>query len=149
MGVLNKIWNEKYSAEELMVRLKFIIGLCLTFTLMGIIFTILYSVIFVQQPLKAISPIDQKFFEVIIPVASFLCGILSGIMLNGSNQQALDAVQNTMKNFSDAGKQAAKAPEPMRESPPPSPVHARIEPSIAPVTSLKEKPEQPPHPEIT
>jgi len=112
MDVLNKLWNEKYSSEELMVRLKFIIGLCLTFTLMGIIFTILYSVIFVQQPLKAISPIDQKFFEVIIPVASFLCGILSGIMLNGSNQQALDAVQNTMKNFSDAGKQAAKPPEP-------------------------------------
>jgi hypothetical protein len=146
MGVLNKIWNEKYSSEELMVRLKFIIGLCLTFTLMGIIFTILFSVIFVQQPLKAISPIDQKFFEVIIPVASFLCGILSGIMLNGSNQQALDAVQNTMKNFSEAGKQAAKPPEPIRESPP-SPT--RVEPSIAPITSLKEKPEQPPHPEIT
>ena len=150
MDVLNKLWNEKYSSEELMVRLKFIIGLCLTFTLMGIIFTILYSVIFVQQPLKAISPIDQKFFEVIIPVASFLCGILSGIMLNGSNQQALDAVQNTMKNFSDAGKQAAKPPEPIREIPAPSPVHqpVRMEPSIAPITSLKEKPEQPPHPEI-
>jgi len=148
MDVLNKLWNEKYSSEELMVRLKFIIGLCLTFTLMGIIFTILYSVIFVQQPLKAISPIDQKFFEVIIPVASFLCGILSGIMLNGSNQQALDAVQNTMKNFSDAGKQAAKPPEPMREVPPPSPVQARVEPSIDPVVSLKDKPAQPPHPEI-
>lgn len=151
MDVLNKLWNEKYSSEELMVRLKFIIGLCLTFTLMGIIFTILYSVIFVQQPLKAISPIDQKFFEVIIPVASFLCGILSGIMLNGSNQQALDAVQNTMKNFSDAGKQAAKPPEPMKElptSPTPSPVHARIEPSIASTVSVKDKPEQPPHPEI-
>jgi hypothetical protein len=116
---------------------------------MGIIFTILYSVIFVQQPLKAISPIDQKFFEVIIPVASFLCGILSGIMLNGSNQQALDAVQNTMKNFSDAGKQAAKPPEPMREVPPPSPIQARVEPSIDPVVSVKDKPAQPPHPEIS
>jgi len=111
MSVLNKIWNEKYSSEELMVRLKFIIGLALTFTLMGIIFTILFSVIFVQQPLKSISPIDQKFFEVIIPVASFLCDILSGIMLNGSNQQALDAVQNTMKNFNEAGKQAQSAPQ--------------------------------------
>ena len=111
MNVLSRIWSEKYSSEELMVRLKFIIGLCLTFTLMGIIFTILWSVIFVQQPLKAISPIDQKFFEVIIPVASFLCGILSGIMLNGSNQQALDAVQNTMKSFNEAGKQAQAAPQ--------------------------------------
>lgn len=100
-----------YTSEELMVRLKFFIGVCLTLTLMGIIFTILYSVIFVTQPLKAIAPIDQKFFEVIIPVASFLCGILSGIMLNGSNQQALDAVQNTMKTFKDTSAQAAKAPD--------------------------------------
>ena len=117
MSVLNKVTDkvlEKghlYTPEELMVRLKFIIGICLTLTLMGIIFTILYSVIFVTQPLKAIAPIDQKFFEVIIPVASFLCGILSGIMLNSSNAQALDAVQKTMANFKDAGAQAAKAPE--------------------------------------
>lgn len=103
--------GELYTPEELMVRLKFIIGLCLTLTLMGIIFTILYSVIFVSQPLKAIAPIDQKFFEVIIPVASFLCGILSGIMLNSSNQQALDAVQNTMKNFKDTSTQAGKLPD--------------------------------------
>jgi len=137
VSVLNKIWNEKYSSEELMVRLKFIIGLCLTFTLMGIIFTILFSVIFVQQPLKAISPIDQKFFEVIIPVASFLCGILSGIMLNGSNQQALDAVQNTMKSFNEQSKAAQKAPEayaPAPESAPPArPVRepvTRTEPSL-------------------
>ncbi len=102
--------GELYTPEELMVRLKFIIGICLTATLMGIIFTILYSVIFVTQPLKAIAPIDQKFFEVIIPVASFLCGILSGIMLNSSNQQALDAVQNTMKTFKDTSAQAGKLP---------------------------------------
>ena len=88
MDVLNKLWNEKYSSEELMVRLKFIIGLCLTFTLMGIIFTILYSVIFVQQPLKAISPIDQKFFELIVPIATFLTGTLSGIMLAGNDKDA-------------------------------------------------------------
>lgn len=158
MGVLSRIWNEKYSSEELMVRLKFIIGLCLTFTLMGIIFTILFSVIFVQQPLKAISPIDQKFFEVIIPVASFLCGILSGIMLNGSNQQALDAVQNTMKNFSGAQTQAAKAPDGLSASisyTSAAPAK-RTEPTIDPVSSApvitgyggKPAPVQPPHPEI-
>ena len=108
--------GDLYTPEELMVRLKFIIGLCLTATLMGIIFTILYSVIFVTQPLKAIAPIDQKFFEVIIPVASFLCGILSGIMLNSSNQQALDAMKQTMQTF--------KAPSP----PPPEPVSAPTPP---------------------
>jgi hypothetical protein len=34
--------------------------------------------------LDAISPIDTKFFELIIPIATFLSGTLSGIMLGGS-----------------------------------------------------------------
>lgn len=142
--------GDLYTPEELMVRLKFIIGLCLTATLMGIIFTILYSVIFVTQPLKAIAPIDQKFFEVIIPVASFLCGILSGIMLNSTNQQALDAMKQTMQTF--------KPPSP----PPPEPVSAQTsapvrkepmlaEPPVVPVTTgFKGKlaPPAAPQPEI-
>ena len=73
--------GERYTENELMVRLKFIIGVCLALTLIGIVFTVLYSIMFVTQPLNAISPIDQKFFELIIPVATFLCGTLSGIML--------------------------------------------------------------------
>jgi hypothetical protein len=124
MTVLNKIADRMldrgtlYTTDELMARLKFIIGICLTLTLMGIIFTILYSVIFVTQPLKGISPIDQKFFEVIIPVASFLCGILSGIMLNGTDQGQMDAMKSTMAGFKEASAQAAKAPEVLPESAP-------------------------------
>jgi hypothetical protein len=124
MTVLNKIAERVldrgtlYTTDELMARLKFIIGICLTLTLMGIIFTILYSVIFVTQPLKAISPIDQKFFEVIIPVASFLCGILSGIMLNGTDQGQMDAMKTTMAGFKEASAQAAKAPDVLPEAAP-------------------------------
>lgn len=127
--------GDLYTPEELMVRLKFIIGICLTLTLMGIIFTILYSVIFVTQPLKAIAPIDQKFFEVIIPVASFLCGILSGIMLNSSNAQALDAVQKTMATFKDTSAQAGKLPEGLSTSvgaPAPKAAASRVEPVLDP-----------------
>jgi hypothetical protein len=80
--------GERYTENELMVRLKFFIGVCLALTLIGIVFTVLYSIMFVTQPLNAISPIDQKFFELIIPVATFLCGTLSGIMLAGSGKEA-------------------------------------------------------------
>ncbi len=59
-------------------------GLSLAATLVGIVFSVLYSIIFVTQPLDAISPIDTKFFELIIPIATFLSGTLSGIMLGGS-----------------------------------------------------------------
>ena len=71
-----------------MARLKFFIGICLSLTLFGIVFVVLYSLIFVTQPLNAISPIDQKFFELIIPIATFLTGTLSGIMLAGGDKDA-------------------------------------------------------------
>jgi hypothetical protein len=75
-----------YTEEQLMARLKFFIGICLALTLTGIIFVILYSILFITQPLNAISPIDQKFFEMIIPIATFLTGTLSGIMLAGGDK---------------------------------------------------------------
>lgn len=87
--------SQRYTEDELMARLKFFIGICLALTLFGIVFVVLYSLIFVTQPLNAISPIDQKFFELIIPIATFLTGTLSGIMLAGGDKdlraKALDA----------------------------------------------------------
>jgi hypothetical protein len=73
--------SPRYTGTELMDRLKFFIGIILALTLFGIVFVVLYSLIFVTQPLDAISPIDNKFFELIIPIATFLTGTLSGIML--------------------------------------------------------------------
>jgi hypothetical protein len=93
--VENKTPTLMYTDDQLMARLKFFIGICLALTLTGIVFVVLFSLIFVTQPLNAISPIDQKFFELIIPIATFLTGTLSGIMLAGgdkdSQKQALAA----------------------------------------------------------
>ena len=83
--------NFMYTEEQLMARLKFFIGICLALTLTGIVFVVLYSLIFVTQPLNAISPIDQKFFELIVPIATFLTGTLSGIMLAGGDKDSQKA----------------------------------------------------------
>ena len=87
--------KDRMTEDQLMARLKFIVGILLGLTLFGIVFVVLYSLIFVVQPLDAISPIDQKFFELIIPIATFLTGTLSGIMLAGNNkdlqEKAIDA----------------------------------------------------------
>jgi hypothetical protein len=69
--------------EELNAKLRFIVGVSLAFTLTGTIFAVLYSLIHVTQPMF-VSPNDQKFFELIQPIATFLTGTLSGIMLSGS-----------------------------------------------------------------
>jgi hypothetical protein len=81
-------FKPRMTDNELMIRLKVFIGICLAITLIGIVFTVLYSIMFVTQPLEAISPIDSKFFELIIPIATFLTGTLSGIMLAGTGENA-------------------------------------------------------------
>jgi len=111
-----------YTEEQLMARLKFFIGICLALTLTGIVFVVLFSIIFVTQPLNAISPIDSKFFELIIPIATFLTGTLSGIMLAGNDKdlraKALDSANRPYT------------------PPPPTPV----EPSPAPTRSISVTP---------
>lgn len=74
--------KKKYSADELEMLLKFIVGVILSMTLLGIIITVLYSLIFVTQPLSIQSPNDAEFFKLINPIATFLTGALSGIMLS-------------------------------------------------------------------
>jgi hypothetical protein len=107
--------NFLYTDEQLMARLKFFIGVCLALTLTGIVFVVLYSLIFVTQPLNAISPIDQKFFELIVPIATFLTGTLSGIMLAGGTKEETEAKLQLMKVAQENASEAAKTsyvPEP-------------------------------------
>lgn len=107
-----------YTDEQLMARLKFFIGICLALTLTGIVFVVLYSLIFVTQPLNAISPIDQKFFELIVPIATFLTGTLSGIMLAGRSKEEVDATVTMMKQAQENATAAAKTSYiPQRQEP--------------------------------
>lgn len=82
----SKAKKDRMSNDDLQVRMKLIVVLALAATLVGIIFAVLYSIMFVAQPLGAISPIDQKFFELIIPIATFITGTLSGILLGNQEQ---------------------------------------------------------------
>ena len=112
-----------YTEDQLMARLRFFIGICLALTLTGIVFVVLYSIIFVTQPLNAISPIDQKFFELIIPIATFLTGTLSGIMLAGKDDK-----EARMKAI-----EAATRPTPV--SPAPSTPGASTPKPFAPIST--------------
>jgi len=103
-----------YTEEQLMARLKFFIGICLALTLTGIVFVVLFSIIFVTQPLNAISPIDSKFFELIIPIATFLTGTLSGIMLAGND-----------KDLRAKALESANRPYTAPPAPPPAPAPTR------------------------
>jgi len=86
----------RYTNDELMARLKFVVGLSLAFTLTGIVFVVLYSLMFIEQPMNQ-SPNDAKFFELVTPIATFLTGILSGIML-GKDDKKEEPKQETFED---------------------------------------------------
>ena len=119
--MIKDIWEgPRYTTEELNARLKFFIGVVLGLTLFGIVFVVLYSLIFVTQPMNGMSPVDNKFFELIIPIATFLTGTLSGIMLAGDD-----------KDLRAKALDAANKPYTPPPSPPPSPSQKRIEPTLS------------------
>lgn len=145
-----------YTEEQLMARLKFFIGICLSLTLFGIVFVVLYSLIFVTQPLNAISPIDQKFFELIVPIATFLTGTLSGIMLAGNKPEdqklMLEAHKQAQSNADSAAKMTIEQAKVLNPTPPPAPVFqappANFTPQVVMSSTGKPMPVQPEHPEI-
>lgn len=147
--------NFMYTEEQLMARLKFFIGICLSLTLFGIVFVVLYSLIFVTQPLNAISPIDQKFFELIVPIATFLTGTLSGIMLAGGkkeDQEAMLAAQKmAAENFEATKKMMTTPPAPPAQQPMAgfyNPATSTFTPQVVMSSTGKPMPVQPPQPEL-
>ena len=60
--------------------LRFIVGVTLSVTLMGIVGVVLYSLVFVTQPMNGIAPIDEEFFKLITPIASFIVGSLGTLL---------------------------------------------------------------------
>lgn len=67
--------------EDLDNWLRFIVGLSMAVTLMGIVGVSLYSLVFVTQPMSQQSPNDAALFALVNPIATFIVGALSGIMV--------------------------------------------------------------------
>lgn len=157
MNLFNKEEKEKeepfmYTEDQLMARLKFFIGICLSLTLVGIVFVVLYSIIFVTQPLNAMSPIDQKFFELLIPISTFLTGILSGIMLAGKDDK-----EAKMKAIEAATRPTTVSPNPTpmsggsitpRPMMPSSPFGGALSPMVPPPPNVPPVSDGPPAPPI-
>ena len=156
--MIKDIWEgPRYTNDELNARLKFFIGIILGLTLFGIVFVVLYSLIFVTQPMNGMSPVDNKFFELIIPVATFLTGTLSGIMLAGDDKdlraKALDAANKPYTPPPAPPAPVASAPVAVASAANFAPVadfgsFGSFAPAVASGFGGKEAPAQPPHPEL-
>lgn len=81
----------RYSNEEIKARLIFIVGVGLVIAFVGSIFTLLYGLLLVTQPLDQ-SPNDAAMFEILNPMVLFISGALSGVLAsNGLKDKEKDS----------------------------------------------------------
>ena len=80
--------------NDLDAKLRFAIGITLSITLMGIVGVVLYSLVFVTQPMNAMAPIDAKFFELITPIATFIVGSLGTLLAMNKKPSGGDAPED-------------------------------------------------------
>jgi hypothetical protein len=124
--------------------IKFCIAVTFCCTVIIMVGVSLYSVVFVTQPMNGMAPADKQFFLILSDMSKYILGSLATLLA----VKGKDALPQFVPPNLSTEKERSDTPTPPAPKSP-SPIQARIEPSIAPVTSLKEKPEQPPHPEIT
>lgn len=71
------------SSNDLDSLLRFWVGIILALTLVLIVSVVLYSLVFVTQPIDQQAPNDREFFKLITPLATFIAGALGGVMAGG------------------------------------------------------------------
>jgi len=74
-----KTTKPRYTADELNIRLRFIVGVVLAAVLAFSVGMMLYGLLFVYQ--GELSSVDAEFFKLLNPVVMFLTGTLSGVMI--------------------------------------------------------------------
>ena len=83
--------RERYTNDQLKGRLVLIVGIALALSFVGTLFSLIYGLLFVSQPLD-ISPNDEHAWSVVTPMIMFLTGTLSGVLAsNGLKDKKPDA----------------------------------------------------------
>ena len=107
--------KNKYTPEDLEVRIWGFVVVMITIILFGIVFALLYSVTFVVQPIKSMAPIDQAYTKMLNDIVLLIVGGIGGIV----GKRAVGAVTNTV---SPTPPQATTAPSsPVSVAPTPTP----------------------------
>jgi hypothetical protein len=72
--------KEKWTSEEIEVRVWGFVVIMITLILAGIVFALLYSVTFVTQPIKSMAPIDQAYTKMLNDIVLLIVGGIGGIV---------------------------------------------------------------------
>jgi len=84
--------KNKYTPDEIEVRIWGFVVVMITVILAGIVFALLYSVTFVVQPIKSMAPIDQAYTKMLNDIVLLIVGGIGGIV----GKRAVGAVTNAI-----------------------------------------------------
>lgn len=137
----------KWTPDQIDSIIKLVIGTTFCAVLLMMSSLAMYSVVFVTQPMNAIAPADKQFFMLLSDMSKYILGALATLLaIKGK-----DGVAKLIDPPPGVSKASDWTDPP--KAPPPSPIQPTIqrqEPTLETVAyNPKEKPEQPPHPEIT
>lgn len=99
----------RLSAEEYETRIWGFVVVMITLILAGIVFSLLYSVTFVTQPIKSMAPIDQAYTKMLNDIVLLIVGGIGGVV----GKKGVGAAVNAM-------------------SPPPKPLAAPVVQPVSP-----------------
>jgi len=106
--------KNKYTPEDLEVRIWGFVVVMITIILFGIVIALLYSVTFVTQPIKSMAPIDQAYTKMLNDIVLLIVGGIGGIV----GKRAVGAVTSTTPTPATS---APSTPVSAPPSPPPAP----------------------------
>ena len=107
----NQPQSQRLSAEEYETRIWGFVVVMITLILAGIVFSLLYSVTFVTQPIKLMAPIDQAYTKMLNDIVLLIVGGIGGVV----GKKGVGAVAQTLAS-SDSPKPPAVTVPPQTQS---------------------------------
>lgn len=115
--------RHRLSAEEYELRIWGFVVVVVMLVFAGITASMLYSVIFVTQPIKTMAPIDQAFTKMLNDIVLLIVGGIGGIMSKRAVRTAAEALSGNQPP-------PAAAPNPQPAAPAPQPAAPSVMPDF-------------------
>lgn len=113
LKILNPHPKQQLTADDIEVRIWGFVVVVVTLILCFIVAAMLYSVIFVVQPIKTMAPIDQAFTKMLNDIVLLIVGGIGGVM----SKRATKAVAQALAPEPPKSP-AAAVPQPQPQTPP-------------------------------
>lgn len=111
----------RLSAEEFETRIWGFVVVMITLILAGIVFSLLYSVTFVTQPIKSMAPIDQAYTKMLNDIVLLIVGGIGGVVGKKGVGMAVNAISGgtppPAPTTAATATPAAPAPQPAAAAP--------------------------------